>query len=101
MVFHTPHKKLIHPTLFIANVNIDCVNEFNFLNIIIHKYFTNMIASKISSKIDILNKLKHYFSPNILEMIYNSLILSRIYYGTLLWGYNHKRIGILRKKLLE
>ena len=53
-----------------------------------------MIASKISSKIDILHKLKHHFPPNILEMIYNSLILSRLHYGILLWGYyNHKRVG--------
>ena len=60
-----------------------------------------MIASKISSTIGILNKLKHHCPPNILEMIYNSLILSRLDYGFLLWGYNHKRIGILQKKPLE
>ena len=79
MVFHMPQKKIIYPTLFIDNVNIDCVDEFNFLGIIIHKHLTwnshtNMIASKISSTIGVLNKLKHHFPPNILEMIYNSLI---------------------------
>ena len=52
MVFHMP-EKLFYPTLFIDNVNIDCVDEFNFLGIIIHKHLTwnshaNMIASKIS-----------------------------------------------------
>ena len=58
-----------------------------------------MIASKISSTTVILNKLKHHFPPNLLEMIYNSLILSRLHYGILLWGYNNKRIGILKKTI--
>ena len=48
-----------------------------------------------------MNKLKHHFPPNILEMIYNSLILSRLHYGILLWGYNHKRIGILQEKAIR
>ena len=60
-----------------------------------------MIASNISSTIGILNKLKHQFPHNILEMIYNSLILSRLDYGILLWGYNNKRIAILQKKSIR
>ena len=34
-------------------------------------------------------------------MIYNSLILSRLHYGILLWGYNNKQIGILEKKIIR
>ena len=109
MVFHIIHdmqQKITYRTLFIDNVNIDCVDEFNFLGFIIHKHLTwnshtNIIASKISSTIGILNRLKHHFPPNILEIIYNSLILSHLHYGILLWGYNHKRIGILQKTPLE
>ena len=66
---------------FIDNIYIDCVDEFNFLCIIIHKHLTwnshtNMIASQISSTIGTLNKLKHQFSLNIFKMIYNSLIIA-------------------------
>ena len=48
-----------------------------------------------------IEQIKTPFSANILEIIFNLLILSRLHYGILLWGYNHKRIGNSTKKAIR
>ena len=45
--------------------------------------------------------MKHYLPIFTKVLIYNSLILSHINYGLLLWGYSCKRIEILQKKAIR
>ena len=46
-------------------------------------------------------RLKNILPSQILKLIYTSLILPRIHYGNLAWGYAPGRIEILQKKALR
>ena len=57
--------------------NIECVSNFNLLGININEKLdwsrhVDMISSKISKTICILNKIKHSLPQNIRLMIYNT-----------------------------
>jgi hypothetical protein len=85
---------------------IEQVDEFNFLGLTISKHLDwkqhiNSTAIKISRAIGIINRLKHILLTKILKMIYNSLILSRLYYCNLVWGQKAHRINILQKKAVR
>ena len=91
MIFHMPQKKVQLPLLQIAESNIECVDNFNFLGITINKHLNwtshvDALASKISKTIGVLSSLKHILSINILRTIYNSLIVCYLNYGVLVWG---------------
>ena len=65
------------------------------------KIHIDQIASKIARSIGILNRLKYILPTSIKTLIYNSLILSHINYGILIWGYQNSRILKLQKKALR
>ena len=88
------------------NTRIECVNNFNFLGIIIDKHLTwrnhiDKIASKLSKITGIMNELKEYSPQNILPTIYNSLVLPHLNYGILLWGHNCTRAAQLQKRCIR
>ena len=95
--------------LSIAGTDIEFVDNFNFLGIIINKQLNwtshvDMLTAKLSKTIGILNTLKHVLPINIMRTIYNSLILCHLNYGVLLWGpklHMNDRLHILQKKLFE
>ena len=110
MVFHMPQKRIQLLLLKIAVADIEFVDNFNFLAIIINKHlnWTNhvdMFTAKLSNSIGILNTLKHVLPINIMRTIYNSLILCHLSYGVLLWVPKLQVNDILhilqQKKLLE
>ena len=106
MLFHMPQKNIETPIIIIDNTVIECVDSFNFLGIYLDKYMnwkrhTDYIATKISKSIGILNRLKHILPTEIKLMIYNSLILSHINYGILIWGYHSDRLYKLQKKAMR
>ena len=81
MVFHMPQKRIQLPLLKIAGSDIEFVENFNFLGIIINKHLN------WTSDVDMLTAgAKHVLTINILRTIYNSLILCHLNYGVLLWG---------------
>ena len=106
MTFHSK-KKMIHlPSLIIGNTEIEHVENFPFLGIIINKNLNwdshiNHIARKISKTIGILNRLKRTLPSYTLKTIYNSLINSHINYGILCWGYKSNKILKLQKKAVR
>ena len=57
-----------------------------------HKYF---------NAIGILNRLKYILPTDIEIMMYNSLILSHINYGILMWGYHSCRLYKLQKRAMR
>ena len=98
MIFH---KRRVVPELNLSlnNIHIESVSHFTFLGIILDtalswKYHTNMIVIKI---IGILHKLKYIFPKDILLTIYNSLNLTHLNYGLLLWGIHLQDISLLQK----
>ena len=64
-------------TGFFVKKNIDCVNNFNFLGIVLNHHLnwhshTNKIANKICKIIGILNKLKHSPTTNTIHYLFLS-----------------------------
>ena len=76
MIFQMPNKTVIVPTLTIDGVNIERVQHFNFLGLILdthlnwHKH-VEKIANKCSRTIGIINKLKHVLPKSIRIILYH------------------------------
>lgn len=106
MIFHTPKKYIKHYRLKIAGIEIDQVDEFNFLGIILDKHLSwkphmHKVSLKLSQTVGILNRLKRFLPTIILKTIYSSLFLSRINYGLLCWGFHSEQIFKLQKKAIR
>ena len=101
--FSQPQKKIIEPEIIIDGNKIDCVNNFNFLGLLINKHLNwnnhiDHISLKISRVIGILTRLRHTVPIDVLLLLYNSLVLPHINYSLLVWGHNPFRITKLKKK---
>ena len=62
-----------------------------------------MIGFKVSKAIGIINHLKCIYSQSVLFTLYNSLIITHMLYGILLWGKldNVDKIAKLQKKAIR
>ena len=107
MIFHT-HQKVIHqyPNLNIDGNKIEFVDHFNLLGIVIDRNLNfvphiNVISKKISKTAGIINKLKNTIPADALINIYNTLVLSYINYGLLIWGGKGHKIFKLQKKVIR
>ena len=92
--------------LSIEGNRLERVKNFDFLGLTINeklnwKDHVHKVCSKISKVNNILATTRNYLSSSILMKIYNSLILSRINYGILCWGFEHKRIYHLQKRAIR
>ena len=108
MLFYQPQRKVEIPKLKINDTEIIIVEEFDFLGITLDKHLTLKphiikMSNKISKTIGILNRIKTYLPQNAKLTIYNSLILSYLHYGILLWGQASycNRPKILQKKAVR
>ena len=103
MIFGAPQKKNINITFKINGTEIEKLNSFNFLGIIIDRHLNwkdhiNHVALKINKGNAILRRLKNIFPKNILVLIYQTIINSHLNYGILAWGFNLSRISKLQKR---
>ena len=106
VIFHRKQNKMKDINISIDNVQIERVKTFNFLGIMLDESLTwtehtNMVANKISSVAGVLHRLKNIFPWEILLTLYNTLILSYINYGLLVWGVKSNRIDVLLKKKIN
>ena len=109
MIFHNPQRQIRSndiPKIYIDNIEIEKVDEFNFLGIYINKHCTwknhiFCISKKISRNIGLLSKLKFLLPKHCLKLIYFALIHSYLNYGILLWGFEAKNIFKLQKKAVR
>ena len=106
IIFHSPQQNVTIPLLYVDNTHIECVKNFNFLGIYFNqhmswKYHINHIAKNISKSIGMMNRLKSILPTHVKVMIYNALILSKINYGILTWGYESESILKLQKKAVR
>lgn len=106
MFFHPRQKEFTPPTIHLNGIEIECVEEFNYLGITLHKNLTwkshiQRISSKIAKVIGILNRMKHFIPSFTLKLIYESLIVSHIRYGILIWGADVTNIYKLQKKAIR
>ena len=106
MLFYMPGRNLQIPNLHINNIQLECLDSFNFLGITIDKHLTwkkhiNLIANKISRTVGVINRLQNYIPENALLTIYNTLIIPHLNYGILTWGFNSDRILKIQKKAVR
>ena len=106
MLFRYPQKspyRMHKLNLNFEGVSIEQVKAFDFLGLVINetlswKDHANKICHKITKVLAVMRKIKHLVCSAILLKIYKSLILSRIHYVILCWGYEHTRVFTLQKK---
>ena len=106
MLFHQPQKRVTIPKLKINNTLIECVDEFNYLGLIMNKNLkwnshVNKMGNKILQTTGVINKLKHLIMQKTLLTILNYLILPHINYCILAWDHDSNRILKLQKKQFE
>ena len=91
MIFRKPQKQNKLPIVKINGIQIERVDNFTFLWVIIDKILTwknhlNKVSNKIVRIIGIMNKPKCTLPQNILIDIYNSLIIPHINITIILWA---------------
>ena len=106
IIYHSPNKHVISPSIKINNTAIERVSNFNFLGITLDehlswKHHVDKISVKISKIIGIINLMKRYVPQVILKILYNTLVLPHLNYGLLVWGHKSKPIAQLQKKAIR
>ena len=106
MLFHRKQKHLDEINVVINDIEIEHVPSFNFLGIMLDenlswKSHIEMVGNKISKVTGILYRLKNVFPENVLFVLYNSLIVSYMNYGLLLWGIHSHKLELLQKKVIR
>ena len=109
MLFHVPQRRVTYPSypsIFIDHVNIEYVNEFNFLGLMLDQHLNwkphiNMVSMKISKTIGIMYRLKNIFPKQAMLNIYNALVLSYLNYGLIVWGKNSEKLFKLQKRAIR
>ena len=106
MMFRTKQKRVDPIIIHFNNIVIEKVCFFNYLGIYLDENITwhnhtTMVQNKLSKIIGILNRLKNIYPEQVLLTIYNSLFLSHIHYGILLWGTRLNCINTLQKKAVR
>ena len=105
-MFRKQNKNIPLFNIHINNVNIESVQNFNFLGLHLSSDMTwnfhiNEVSKKISRNIGILKKLQLIVPYHILLTIYNTLILPHINYCLLSWGSKPDKIFQLRKRAVR
>jgi hypothetical protein len=102
---HFSNVSLIH-----NNVQIEIVDEYDYLGLIIDKSFKwnkhiDHIIKKISPYIFLLRRLRKFFNPHTLYVIYSSFIISKVTYLNCIWNRASEtslnKINILLKKAIK
>jgi len=106
MLFHFPRKSVIRPVIKIDGSNIEFVNEFNYLGIILDqtlswKSHIAKISLKVSKVVGIMCRMKNLLSQEILLTLYNSLCLPYFIYGILCWKSKINNLVKLQKRAIR
>jgi hypothetical protein len=101
-----PKKNVSIPNLYIEDTLIEFVEEFKYLGIILDSSLTwkphlNFISQKIAKTNGIMTRLKKILPPNILKIMYDSLIQPYLQYGILVWGSSSDKLFKLQKRSIR
>ena len=91
-------------SLFLTH--IERVTDFNFLGLQIDQPLNwnahiQKSSNKFSRTLGVMNRLKQYLPTDILRALYNSLILPRLQYRILNWGFKLSRLSKLQKRAIR
>lgn len=106
MTFCSKQKHVVNPKIYIDNTEIDFVEHFNFLGILMDRNLSwnkhiDKISKKISKTIGIMSKMKNFLPSEVLLTIYNTLIIPHLTYGLLCWKSKIHNIYKLQKKAIR
>ena len=110
MLFHYKQHKIYpneYPVIKINDSVLQFEQQYKFLGVVLDdtlswNYHINTLSTKVSKFNGLLSKLKHFFPTKILLLIYNTLILSRLTYGIILWGFGSlDRLKLIQKKIIR
>ena len=106
MIFQRPGRGEINLDIIIDNINIEQVDDFNFLGLTINKHLSwtkhvNNISLKIARVVGILKRLKQFMPIKTLTTIYHSLISPHLNYHLISWGYDHTEAFKLQKRAVR
>ena len=108
MIFHHRQRKIdkFIPTLKIKDYIIERVSHFNFLGLTVDEHMSwdahlQRAATKISSSLGIMNRIKRFLPTYILKLLYNSLVLPHLQYYILNWGFKSERLYKLQKRAVR
>ena len=109
MVFYSFNKTVLYPKLHINAIEIERVDDFNFLGLQLNHNLKwnkhiNYVSLKMSKITGLLHKLKSNDPISILKYIYiaySTLILPNINYCILSWGSQIDKIHSIQKRELD
>jgi hypothetical protein len=109
MIFHLPQthrNKIPDLNICLNNIQLEKVNEFNFLGITVDETLSwkphiTKVCNKISRSIGVIKRLNKFLPVESLVTLYNSLILPHINYGLLAWGHKYERVFKLQKRAVR
>jgi len=94
------------PEIFIDSHQVEFVNNFKFLGIVLQQNLkwnthVDMISKKISKTLGIMRRLKKIVPLKTMLNIYNALILPHLNYGIIIWGGQDSRLFKLQKSAVR
>ena len=94
------------PTLKINGTPIERKRETNVLGLFINEHMnwnTHIfnISKTITKTLGVMNRLKHFLPQRILQILYNSLILSHLNSNITAWGFASHKLCRLQKRALR
>ena len=106
MFFYVPPKHIDALTIRMKGVEIEVVDDFNFMGKTINrslnwKSHVNVSCNKMLKYIAVIHRTNSYLPFSVLQTMYKSLILPIIYYGLLLWGPHCERLFLLQKLIMR
>ena len=107
MIFHHRQKRDIPKlNLYLNGKQIEQVTIFDFLGLTLTSTLDwsrhiSKVSNKISQTIGIMSRIKRYVPRSALKQIYDSLILSRLHYSILVWGFDSARLMTLQKRAIR
>jgi hypothetical protein len=111
LLFRAPNKPNIHPSLFMADTEIDRVSEVKFLGIMVDEHLSwnrqvDECCRKLSSAVFALRSLARECNDRqALLIVYHGLFMSTARYGIIAWGAtsesNMDRVLKLQKKAIR
>ena len=99
-------EKIKTPILKINGSRIERKREANFLGLFINEHMnwnTHIfnITKNITKTLGVMNRLKHYLPQSVLQILYNSLILSHLNSNITAWGFAAHKLCRLQKRALR
>ena len=90
MLFSNRSKEIPHDVV-IDDIVIKQTDCFKFLGLFIDssmswKYHVDYLCKKLARNIGVINRIKCFFPSSVLASLYNTLVVSYINYGILVWG---------------